>query len=295
MWLKVQLFSLFREKRTTLAIMKLICSTVSCASVLYTFVDIIIPGFMGLEIFCKKYWWSFIIVGLIISFIHNREKTTLEKTIDGLQIEICINNLFHVNADSYLIPTNTFFRTNMEGDYISSNSVQGTFQLSFFKGKMGLIDSLIEQNLNEQGLIGEESSDKFGAVKKYPVGTVAKVDWEGNHYYFAAINDVNKFGKPEGQSYENIHKTLTGIIETIKKIGHCDNLAMPLIGTGRAAIKGAGKEKVVKDIIDKFTEEPNKIVNKLIICINPNDYIEKSVNIGKIKKYLDYKQEFCGY
>lgn len=39
--------------------------------------------------------------------------------------------------------------------------------------------------------------------------------------------------------YKNVEEALSGLLDTINKIGHCDDLAMPLIGTGRAAIREA--------------------------------------------------------
>ena len=115
-----------------------------------------------------------------------------------------VSDLFCINASSYVIPTNTFFRTVMEGEYISPQSVQGAFQLKYFNEKTDELDNLIAASLEQQGIVYEESSDIHGTVKKYPIGTVAKVDHKSRHYYFVAINDVNRNGKPENQGYANL-------------------------------------------------------------------------------------------
>lgn len=112
------------------------------------------------------------------------------------------------------------------------------------------------------------------------------------HYYFVAINDVNRNGKPENQGYTNVDIALSGLIQTINKIGHCDDLAMPLIGTGRAAIREATIEKVVENTADRFLMSTDKICRKLIICVRPKDYLEGKADLGKIQKYIDYKCEF---
>ena len=144
----------------------------------------------------------------------------------------------------------------------------------------------------QQGIEGEDSSDIHGQTKKYPIGTVAKGDYRGKHYYFLAINDVNKFGKPENQDYTNVDTALNRLLEFINKFGHCDNLAMPLIGTGKAAIREATLENVIEDMIDRFVNSHDKIVQKLIISIRPKDYLDDKVDLKKVKKYMEYKCEF---
>ena len=107
-----------------------------------------------------------------------------------------------------------------------------------------------------------------------------------------AISDVNKYGKPENQNYKNVDLAMTGLLKTIKKIGHCDDLCMPLIGTGRAAIHEATIEKVVQETVDRFLVSEDKVARKLTICIRPKDYIEGKVDFRKIEKYVNYKCEF---
>ena len=82
------------------------------------------------------------------------------------------------------------------------------------------------------------------------------------------------------------------MIDAIKRFGHCDDLAMPLIGTGRAAIRDATIDKVVRETVDRFIDSNDKIARKLIICINPKDYVDGKVNMKKIANYLDYRCEF---
>ena len=132
------------------------------------------------------------VVDVLCCFFFFKQKTAYEIRLSLVGSEMCIRD-----------STNTFFRTVMEGDYISLESVQGAFQLRYFKNNIGELDNLIAESLMQQGIEGEDSSDIHGQTKKYPIGTVAKVDYRGKHYYFLAINDVNKFGKPENQDYTN--------------------------------------------------------------------------------------------
>lgn len=296
-WIAVRWKCLVGEKKTITALWKLFYTAIGYISSIFTFAVLLkdLTGFEKAEAMCKKHFWLLIIFGVVASIIHNHEKISCKGTVENidLQIVVKVSDLFCINADSYVIPTNTFFRTKLDGEYISPKSVQGAFQIRFFRDNPEKLDQLISHSLNQQGIMGEESTDIHGTVKKYPIGTVAKVDNKGKHYYFVAINDVNQYGKPVNQGYANVDIALNGLLKTIQQLGHCDDLTMPLIGTGRAAIREATIEKVVENTVDRFLSSNEKISNKLIVCVRPKDYMEGKADLKKIEKYIDYKCEFC--
>ena len=287
---------LIGEKKSLSVIWKLFYSTIGYISSLYAFSVLIkdLVGFDKVEIWLKGHLIILVAVGVIASLIHNHGKTSCRGTIedDDLQIVATVKDLFGINASSYVIPTNTFFRTIMDGEYISSQSVQGAFQLRYFRNKLDKLEEAIENSLLLQRKAFENSSDIHGAVKKYPIGSVAKVDYMNKHYYFVAISDVNEYGKPINQSYENVEIALKGLFSTINELGHCDDLVMPLIGTGRAAIREATMEKVFENIVEQFIDADKKMVRKLIISIRPKDYLEERIDMKKVEKYMNYKCEF---
>lgn len=295
-WAAVHFKCLFGEKNSISAMWKLVSTAIGYISSIFAFSVLLkdLVGFDNAEELCRNYWWVLIFIGAMASIIRNHETISCKGSIedDDLQIVVKVKDLFCTNASSYVIPTNTYFRTVMDGEYISPQSVQGAFQIKYFNRNRALLDELISGNLQQQGIVGEDCSDIYGAVKKYPIGTVAKIDHKDKHYYFVAINDVNIYGKPENQRYENVEVALNGLLATINKLGHCDELAIPLIGTGRAAIREATIEKVVENIVDRFLKSQDKLVRKLIICIRPMDYLEDRVNMKTIEKYIDYKCEF---
>ncbi len=284
------------EKNTLKAVVRLISTAIGCVSAVFTFAVLIkdVFNFDKVEALCQKHWYLLIITGVIASFIINHEKISCQgtKEDDDLIIAVKVRSLFSVSASSYVIPTNTYFRTIMDDEYISPKSVQGAFQNKYYKNSLDKLNAKIAESLADQGIEGVPSQDNYGIVKKYPIGTVAKVTHKKKHFYFVAISDVNEFGKPIHQNYRNVTEALNGLIETINRCGHCDDLAMPLIGTGRAAIREATIDKVVQDTIDFFFDSNDKIARKLIICISPKDYSDGKVNIKKIANYLEYKCEF---
>lgn len=288
--------SITGEKNTVIAIWKIVYTAVGCTSSLFTF-SVLLDNLVDYDKLKKSFqnhWVLLVMFGIILAFIINREKLSYSgsRDNDDLIITVKISDLFCASATSYIIPTNSFFRTNMEDEYISPNSVQGAFQNKYFKNNLEALNKIIMNNLENQGIIGVDSLDKFGNVKKYPLGTVAKVDYKNKHFYFVAINDVNEYGKPINQNYNNVDKAFRGLFEAINKFGHYDDLAMPLIGTGKAAIKEATIDRVVQETIDRFLNTNDKISRKLIICLSPKDYIDGKVNMKKVANYLDYRCKF---
>lgn len=285
------------EMNTLNAVWKLIYTTIGYISSFFSSTVLLkeLAGYDKLEIWAKDYWQIVVVVGLLISCIHNRKKINCCKKMSNcdMQIAISVKDIFSNRAaNSFIIPTNTFFRTKMDGEYISPNSVQGRFQLKYFKKNLNGLDKLINESLEKQGVKREISSDCFGSTTKFPIGTVAKIDYKKKHFYFVAINDVNEYGKPIGQSIGNVNAALTSVTDAIKRMGHYDTLCIPLHGSGRAAIQKATKENVFQRTVDCFIQSNDKLVSKLIISVNPKDYLDEKLDLNRMEKYLDYKCEF---
>lgn len=289
--------SLTGEMSTPKAIWRLIYTAIGYVSSFFSSAVLLkdLAGWDKLEVWTKDHWQMVVIVGLLISCIHNRKKINCCKMVCNrdMQIAISVKDIFsNRSANSFVIPTNSFFRTRMDGEYISPQSIQGRFQLKYFKKNIQDLDTMISESLKKQEIIGKDANDCFGVTKKYPIGTVAKVDYKGKHFYFVAINDVNKNGKPINQSIDNVKDALGAIIDAILRIGHCDTLCIPLIGSGKAAIQEATREIVFQKTVDCFIKSKEKVVNKLIISVNPKDYLSGVADLERMEKYLDYKCEF---
>ncbi len=295
--IRVLIKSITEEIDTPKAIWKLVYTAIGYVSSFFSLAVLFkdLMEFDKLELWIKENWGIVAITGIFISCLHNRKKVDYCKRVlnSDLQIAISVKDIFQNRiANSYVIPTNTFFRTKIDKEYVSPNSVQGRFQLKYFKENMHDLDKLISMSLNSQKIKGTPADDCFGSTIKYSIGTVAKIDHKGKHFYFVAINDVNEFGKPIGQSIENVSIALTAVADAIKRIGHYDNLCIPLLGSGRAAIQEATKENVFKQTVDFFIRSDEKLVNKLIISINPKDYLDEKIDLTRMEKYLDYRCEF---
>ncbi len=240
-----------------------------------------------------QYVFFFIVVCVMLSFCVNRVRLKYVYTLRGTDINITLKITDVLsNEGAVVIPTNTTFDTLMEDEFISVNSVQGQFQKKYFDNNLHTLDNLIEKGLDG---IAYEIIERVGSKqKRYPLGTVSKVTFSGKHFYFVAVADINECGKPINTSFQNIQITLENVWNQLELKGHMENLSVPLLGTGKAGIKEATREKVIKETIFSFVvaSKEMKITEELIICIHPLDLEQKDLNVEEFAEYLKY---MCKY
>lgn len=204
--IKVLLKSVTGEACTPKAIWKLVYTAIGYVSSFFAAAVLLkdLTGYDILERLIKGHWKTVLIVSLLSSCLHNRKKVNCCKKVSNcdMQIAISVKDIFqNRTANSYIIPTNTFFRTQMDNEYISPNSVQGRFQLKYFNGKLHDLDVLIIKSLNSQEIKGFLTSDCFGPVIKYPIGTVAKIDRKGKHYLYNETTEHPMRGDRSGRVF----------------------------------------------------------------------------------------------
>ncbi len=240
-----------------------------------------------------KYVFFIIMMCIILSFCMNKVRLKYEYTLRGSDIKVTLQiaDVLEV-VGAVVIPTNTTFDTLMEDEFISINSVQGQFQKKFFDNNLHTLDELLEKGL--EGVNYEMLERKGSKQKRYPLGTVCKVTFNGTHFYFVAIADINQYGKPVNTSFQNIQVALEGLWNQLELRGHIENLCIPLIGTGKAGIKDVTREKVIREIIFSFVvfSKEKKITEKLVICVHPLDLEQKDLNMLELDEYLKY---MCRY
>jgi hypothetical protein len=203
-----------------------------------------------------------------------------------------VGNVLRSKANGIVIPTNTTFDTTMENDFISEESVQGQFQQKYFKNNLSALDALIELGLNCSQYVSLERSGT--KTKQYPVGTVSKVSCADKHFYFAAIVNVNEHGKPVDPKFQNIQDTLVGLWDCLSDRGHMEELAIPILGTGKAGIPNISREKVIKEIIFTIvaTSREKSVATCFNIVIHPADLKNNKIDLQKLADYLYYMCEY---
>ena len=152
------------EIGTPKAIWKLLYTAIGYVSSFFSFAVLVkdIMGFDKLDLWIKENWGMVIIAGLLVSCLHNRKRVDCCKKVSNsdMQIAISVRDIFWNRcANSYIIPTNTLFRTIMDNEYISKGSVQGRFQLRYFK-KCAYRLNAAGHKMQRRLLLGARRSDR---------------------------------------------------------------------------------------------------------------------------------------
>lgn len=206
-------------------------------------------------------------------------------------VSLSISDLLAIKDSAIVIPTNTTFDTSMDGDFISIKSIQGQFQKKYYNTDFSELDVAIKKSLDEYfgdkyKVLGDRKKTNSN---RYDIGTVAKVTKNGHHYYFLAIADVNKRGKPENVTMENLTKALVGLWDFLSREAHTEPITIPVIGTGRAGLKDGTFEKVVHETIFSFISKSREefVSRKMTVCIYPSSISEANVTWENLCKYMD--------
>ena len=255
----------------------------------------LIDYFSGDDNYIPRTFQAFIFIAatsLLISLIINYQKLTFRYKIQSkdINISLVIGDIFSQKAD-IVISTNTTFDTTTENRFISPASIQG--QLYRYYDKIGHLDSEIEN-----ALIGIEPKEILSRTKtkrkRYPYGTIIKLNHQNFFSYWVAMADVNESGKPSS-SFVILQECLERLWDYILTSGHMDRIAVPILGSGKTGIN-ENRVKLLKEIIFSFVafSREKKITEELVICIHPNDFFSHSIDLDYINKYLEYICEF-GY
>lgn len=211
-------------------------------------------------------------------------------------ISLKMADLLNIKDSAIVIPTNTTFDTTMSGDFISEQSLQGQFQKKISNVDFSTLDMSIKNSLDECYPNGYEVLEDRTKTNRnrYEIGTVAKITHNGQHYYFLAVADVSKTGKPQNVTMQNMTKALVGLWEYLSKEGHTEPITIPVIGTGRAGLCDGTFEDVIHETIFSFaTKSQDEFVSrKMTICIYPPALSDANVTWEKLCSYLELQCQF---
>ena len=178
------------------------------------------------------------------------------------------------NDGAVVIPTNSTFDTTMKDDFISPKSLQGQYQLKYYKESLLELDHIIAEGLKDKKYI-DVNDGRTTKTKRYPIGTVCRVSEEyKKRAYFLVDSDVNERGIPESTDVSDITRALVSLWEALNIIGNMEPYSIPVLGTGKAGVKNASRDEVVKQIVISFLAATReyKITENLTICIHHSDF-----------------------
>lgn len=191
-------------------------------------------------------------------------------------IEVRIDDLFEFTG-AVMISTNTEFECDVAGKKIAVDSLQGQFTARYFTGNQtDLIDEVNEQLENIDG------------SAPYPMGTTVPVTTHGKTFYFTAMAELNDRGNAS-TTRRHVTKALKGLWAHVGKSGELQELAVPVIGTGRGRLK-TPRKKMISIIAESFVDASadHKVSDKLVIVVRPEDGSKFKLNLYEVKNHLDH-------
>ena len=245
------------------------------------------------QIYNKTFFDLALFFGIFFIIICNWPKKEFEFFIKNkdIKIKLVIGDILKQNA-SIIVPTNSTFDTKMENDFISIKSVQGQVQEKYFKNNLNTLNVLLDEALKDYEYIQLEDR-RDSKSKQYEIGTTAEINHSDKRFYFVANSHINARGQTVNPSLTNITDSLSRLWQYINECGHVENIAIPLLGTGRMGIINS-REEIIKQIIFSFVVNNNtrKIANELIICIRKDDIKKFNIDMFEMLEYLKY---MCKY
>ncbi|MEO0548411.1 MAG: macro domain-containing protein [Pseudomonadota bacterium] len=221
-------------------------------------------------------FFVFLALGVLLSIIARRpiKTTTISFPNRDYAIEVRIGDLFDA-AGAVMISSNTEFESDVAGGKIAPSSLQGQFTGRYFTGNQQELIDEIDAILNDRG-----------GDPPYPLGTVVPVTTHGKTFYFLAMAELNEHGNASATE-RGVSDALDGLWKFIHQQGELQEIAVPIIGTGRGRLQ-MPKRKMIEEIASSFVNasKDGKISDRLVIVLRKEDAIGSEYNLWDIKDHL---------
>lgn len=225
--------------------------------------------------------WAFIVflvVAVLIAVAVKRptKSVSVRLAIGDGSIEVRVADIFDASG-AVVVSTNTMFEADVADGKIATDSLQGQFTAKYFTGNQ---NELIRH-------IGDELQRVDGHAP-YQMGTTIPITTHGKTFYLTAMAELNENGNAS-TTIPNVKKALDGLWSYVRESGELQELAIPLIGTGRGRLH-TSRRKVIGIIVESYVKAAAtaKITDKLVVVVRPSDAERFSVNLYDIKDYIKY-------
>ena len=248
---------------------------------IYGFIWLIIESLDFFNVYTRdKYgtyaFFIFILISILISILLRRpiKSIVIPFKEHDFNLEVRIEDIFEVQGAT-VISSNTDFEADIASGRISVDSLQGQFTAKYFTG-------------NQNELIKDIKTELKAVDGKapYPMGTTIPIHTHGKTFYFLAMAVIGESGNASS-SVTDIKNAMVGLWNYVRISGELQELAIPVMGTGRGRIK-MSRKKMIALIAESFVKESvnNKFTEKLIITIRPEDAENFGINLYDIKDHL---------
>jgi hypothetical protein len=221
-------------------------------------------------------FFIFLIISVVISILLRRPIKFISIAFPehDLSIDVRIMDMFEFSGAS-MISTNTTFEADVAGGKIAVDSLQGQFTARYFTGNQIELVNKIEDKLKS-----------LPTTSTYPIGTTIPIHTHGKTFYFTAMAVIGTGGNASS-TIQDIKEALNGLWSYVSKNGELQELAIPVLGTGRGRVK-LTRKKMIALIADSFLKASvqHKFTDRLVITIRPEDAENFGINLYDIKDHL---------
>ena len=235
--------------------------------------------------------------GIIFSLYLQRPVDSRSEKLEGtdIDIEICVGDFFSLES-TYVIPVNSSFEFERFAKKLNTGEKTSLIRALVEKhfSDVSELNNQVQKQLSKLSPAEEANMQHAAEVKKYPAGTVVRVDWESeaksNGAYLVATTYLNEYGKSR-TNIEYTQQALAGLWADVSAKGSPNAIAIPLIGGGHGSLTET-REAIVETIIHSFVvavrREKRKLTKKLYVVISPDDHDRNPVDMIHLGHYLSF-------
>lgn len=222
-------------------------------------------------------FWIILALSVVLAIAFRRPIKSVLVTFPkrDFSVEVRIEDLFEVSG-AVMISTNTCFESDVAGGRIAPESLQGQFTARYFTGNQSELIDLVHDALGN-----------VSGVPPYPMGTTIPITTHGKTFYLTAMSELNDQGNAS-TTPENVRLALEGLWRHVQQAGELQELAVPVVGTGRGRLM-LTRKKIISLIAESFVDasEDSKVAEHLVIVVRPEDATKFKVNLYDVKDNLE--------
>lgn len=248
----------------------------------------------------------YLAVGAVLAIIRQSSFAHYSANIVGtdVKIEISMADIFS-NKGEIVVPCNTTFAGNPR--VIGDKSIQSqmTARMKLPKDSTLSNDGYFEQEVNaalarpecESRRLSEQRSLAGQTYNEYSYGTMAcvtlPIDGKPRNVILLAVAQMVEPHKPKTDG-AHLMKSIDDMwVQIAENRTREKTLVVPIMGTGSAGITDKPQQTVARYILRTFADNAARLgINKLILSVYPQDYLDNKINLEELRAYADYLCRF---
>ena len=179
------------------------------------------------------------------------------------------------------IGVNDFFDSVVDDDLVSSNSLHGHVIRTYWADDSSAWQEQVDNSLD--GIKSKKSKRDKGNTKRFPIGTTANAEVDGQKFLFVALGKTKKADNVVNARAESLICAVRGMLKRARVVCSNEPLCIPLMGSGLARV--GIKNAILVDLILAaiFEESQQSKVTDSITIILPNEKFSE-INLGAIQR-----------